>query len=105
MEQARDVRCYTSAAAVNAALGKYVADAADAAIAARGRFVLATSGGSLPKSLGEALQAAVDGGRELATDKWHVFYVDERVVPLDHADSNHAATAAAVYNKVRPAAP
>lgn len=30
----------------------------------------------------------------------HIFYVDERVVPLDHPDSNHAACKAALYTKV-----
>jgi hypothetical protein len=95
------VRCCADSAALNAALGEYVASAASAAVAARGRFTLATSGGSLPKALGEALQAAAAGGAELHTDKWEVFYVDERVVPLDHADSNHAATVAAVKGKVR----
>ncbi len=96
-----NVRCYSTAAEVNAALGEYVASAAASAVAARGRFVVATSGGSLPKSLGDALQLAVDAGKDLHTDKWHIFYVDERVVPLDHADSNHAATAGALYGRVR----
>jgi len=30
----------------------------------------------------------------------HVYYVDERVVPLDHADSNHRACNEALYSKV-----
>jgi 6-phosphogluconolactonase len=98
-----NVRAPASTAELNVALGGYVADAARAAIAARGKFTVATSGGSLPKVLGEALQHVVDSGSDLQTELWHVFYVDERVVPLDHADSNHAATRAALYSKVSPA--
>lgn len=31
-------------------------------------------------------------GADIKQDKWHVFFADERVVPLDHEDSNfHAA--------------
>lgn len=72
-------------------LARYIAGLADEAIAQRGRFVVASSGGSLPKILIEALSAAVTRGEDLQTEKWIVFYADERVVPLDHADSNHSA--------------
>ena len=60
------------------------------AIAARGSFSIALSGGSMPKTIAGLAQAtpAVDWS------KWHVFYSDERHVPIDHADSNHAACAA-----------
>ncbi len=96
-----NVRCAANAAELTASLGEYVARVSAEAIAARGVFTLATSGGSLPKSLGDALQGVVDAGTDLRTEAWHVYYVDERVVALDHADSNHAATHAALYGKVR----
>ena len=35
----------------------------------------------------------------------HVFYADERVVPLDHADSNHAACAKELFAKLSPGIP
>lgn len=95
-----NIKCFKSTSELNTALGAYVEKIATAAISARGRFVVATSGGSLPKNLGDALQLVVDGGKDLHTEKWHVFYVDERVVPVDHPDSNHAATAAVLYTKV-----
>jgi len=60
--------------------------AAGAAIAHRGRFRVALSGGSTPRALHRELAArpdAVDWGR---TD---VFFGDERAVPPDHPDSNY----------------
>jgi 6-phosphogluconolactonase len=59
--------------------------AAREAIAARGKFVLALSGGSIPKLLAPTLLAAAKDAR---FDAWHVFLADERYVAIDHADSN-----------------
>src|ERR687890_65091 len=56
-------------------------------VAARGLFAVALAGGSTPRSVYELL--ASDEFRE--TVDWgnvHVFFGDERAVPLDHADSN-----------------
>nr|OQO26780.1 hypothetical protein B0A51_07384 [Rachicladosporium sp. CCFEE 5018] len=55
-------------------------------------FRVAVSGGSLPKTLAQALLSKPtpenpDDKPEF--DKWEVFYADERCVPLDHEDSNH----------------
>lgn len=93
------VRVFDTPDALSAALGAYVADAASAAVAARGAFVIALSGGSLPKLLAAALETAAGSGAALHTEAWHVFYADERVVPVDDADSNHAACAAALYSR------
>jgi 6-phosphogluconolactonase len=69
------------------------------AIAERGRFMVALSGGSTPKALFELL----------ATDEWrdqvdwsrtHLFWGDERYVPQDHADSNFRMTREALLSKV-----
>src|SRR4051812_13178643 len=64
-------------------LASFVVQAADRAVRARDRFLIGLSGGSLPTTLAEAMRTAVESGSELHMDKWHVFYVDERVVPLD----------------------
>ncbi|MBE9178425.1 6-phosphogluconolactonase [Oculatella sp. LEGE 06141] len=53
------------------------------AIAERGRFTIALSGGSTPKPLYEAIAT-----QSLPWDKIHVFWGDERYVPADHPDSN-----------------
>ncbi|KAF5377627.1 hypothetical protein D9615_005213 [Tricholomella constricta] len=61
----------------------------------KGRFTIALSGGSLPKML----KGLVDNP-SVKWDKWQVFYVDERVVPLDHPDSNHLACTTHLFSKV-----
>lgn len=80
------------------AANRFVAIANDA-IAERGRFMVALSGGSTPKMLFELL----------ATDEWrgkvdwaktHLFWGDERYVPKDHADSNYRMTREALISKI-----
>lgn len=58
--------------------------AATAAIAARGRFTMALTGGSAAQTLYPVLAQAA-----LPWDRVHVFFGDERCVPPDHKDSNH----------------
>lgn len=70
--------------ALKAALVDQTAAAAAAAVAARGRFTLALTGGSAASTLYPALAAAA-----LPWDNVHVFFGDERSVPADHADSNY----------------
>jgi 6-phosphogluconolactonase len=62
-----------------------ISETARRSIAARGRFVLALSGGNTPRKLYKIL-ATADG-----IDWRHVeiFFSDERMVPLGHADSNY----------------
>jgi 6-phosphogluconolactonase len=58
------------------------------AIATRGVFTLALSGGSLPSFLA-SLQTSFDAvGCDAQFDKWHVILADERCVPTTHVDSN-----------------
>jgi len=69
------------------------------AIAKRGRFVVAVSGGSLPKLLfpllvSEPLRSQIDWS------KWHVFWADERCVPLTDPDSNYRLTREYLFNHV-----
>lgn len=65
------------------------------AIAERGIFTIALSGGSTPKPLYEALAA-----QNLPWDKIHVFWGDERYVPSDHPDSNEGMARKAWLDKV-----
>lgn len=82
-----------------AALGTFVAAQAADAVAARGRFVVALSGGSLPKTLGKALTLASSSGATMEWDKWTIVFADERVVPLDDDDSNYKACGAHVFGE------
>ena len=66
------------------AAAAHVAQLSSEAIAARGRFIVALSGGSLPKLLCPALV-----GQAIDWSAWHVFWADERCVPLTHPDSNY----------------
>lgn len=78
------------------ALGSFVIAAQTEALKKSPTFKIAISGGSLPKVLGEGLM-----DREgVQWDKWEVFFADERVVPLDHADSNYAAVNEHLFTKV-----
>lgn len=65
-----------------------VVESAEAAIAARGRFTIALSGGGTPVKLFELLAADPFRSR-IAWDKTLVFWGDERCVPPDHKDSNY----------------
>lgn len=68
-------------------LAKYTADLSEKFVKERGAFTVVVSGGSLIKSLRKLIEPpyvdSVDWSR------WHIFWVDERVVPKDHEDSNY----------------
>lgn len=76
-------------------LANFIVKAQTDAITHRGRFTIALSGGSLPNNLAPLAQI-----KEIQWDKWQVFFSDERLVPLDHADSNYAACAKAFLDHV-----
>ncbi len=57
-------------------------------LAARGRFTIAFSGGSLPSLVCPPLLTDPLVG-QIAWSAWRIFFVDERCVPLDDAESNY----------------
>ena len=65
------------------AAAKYIAAEGRAAVAARGRFVMAVSGGRTPWMMLRAL-----ANEQLPWDHVHVVQVDERVAPAGHPDRN-----------------
>jgi 6-phosphogluconolactonase len=71
---------------------------ARAAIAARGRYSVALSGGSTPRQLYRAL--AERGPGEIPWPAIHLFWGDERAVPPDHPQSNYRAARAELLSKV-----
>ena len=77
---------YHDTAALAADLARRIHTAALEAIDQRGRFHLALPGGSALQRLAEGF-AARPGPDGRA---WQIFWSDERAVPRDHADSNHA---------------
>jgi len=72
---------HADAVAIEAA--KIIAAEARAAVAARGRFILAVSGGRTPWAMLRALAS-----EDLPWKKFHVVQVDERVAPAGHPDRN-----------------
>ena len=72
------------AQAVAARFGQLAEDA----IAARGLFTVALSGGSTPKRLYQIL-ATPQWCNQVSWNKVHLFWGDERHVPPDHPDSNY----------------
>lgn len=75
---------------------------ANDAIAAKGSFTVALSGGSTPKGLHSLL--ANEFASALAWDKVFFFWGDERHVPPDHPDSNYRMAYETLLSKV-PADP
>jgi 6-phosphogluconolactonase len=72
---------------------------ASQAIASSGRFSIALSGGSTPKSLYELL-ATPEWSKRVDWARVHIFWGDERYVPPDHPDSNYGMTNRALLSKV-----
>jgi 6-phosphogluconolactonase len=93
MEVSSDDECTARAAA------KFIAADAAAAIAARGRFVMAVSGGRTPWIMLRAL-----GHEEVLWERIHIVQVDERVAPAGHPDRNlaHLQEALLDHSPIRP---
>ena len=67
------------------------------AIALSGRASVAFSGGSTPRIMFEFMAR-----QEFDWSNVHIFWVDERCVPPDHADSNYRMTQEALLNHIHP---
>ena len=65
------------------AAASMIAEKARAAVAARGRFIMAVSGGRTPWMMLRALS-----NQDMPWEKVHVVQVDERVAPAGHPDRN-----------------
>jgi 6-phosphogluconolactonase len=85
-------------ALVRAAAERFIA-LADETSRARGRCLVALSGGSTPKPLYELLAAPSHAGR-VDWSRLHLFWGDERCVPPDHPDSNYRMTREALIDRV-----
>lgn len=66
----------------------FITEVAAGAIAERGRFTIALSGGGTPKPIYARL-ATPDYQDRIAWEKVHIFFGDERCVPPDDARSNY----------------
>jgi 6-phosphogluconolactonase len=75
-----------------------IATTAAAAVAARGRFTLALSGGSTPRALYQLL--AAEYAKRLPWESSQLYFGDERCVPPDNPDSNYAMAADALLSRI-----
>ena len=100
------VQVYADNATTTDAVARALLAASVSAVEAHGHFAVAISGGS---ALGVLTVAAalVASGEEAGADwsKWHVFFADERVVPLTDADSNFKAASDAFFSSPGVAIP
>lgn len=87
------VEVHTDAAALQVSLATSLVQHVAQAIKARGFCTVGISGGSLPANVSAGLRALAKAGgvndpNQVDWKRCHAFLVDERCVPLDHADSN-----------------
>jgi 6-phosphogluconolactonase len=81
-------------------LNRAIADVCVAAIASRGVFTIALSGGSLPSFLATVLDAFDTLGADPKFDSWFVILADERCVKSHHPDSNLGALQTELFTSI-----
>lgn len=95
-----EIRIVADAAMLAEIAAEEFIDAARGAVAARGRFTVALSGGSTPKRLYERLASAHSSGLAATWPQTHIFWGDERLVPPDHPDSNYRMACEVLLNRI-----
>lgn len=91
----RNIEILFDRAAIVARALDLVLQAYETAISKHGRFTFVAAGGSTPKPLYEALRA-----RSLDWSKFHIFWGDERYVPVTDPQSNEGMTRSAWLDHV-----
>ncbi|KAJ3049074.1 6-phosphogluconolactonase [Rhizophlyctis rosea] len=85
-----------TSAHISASLNHLITRLSATSISRSNKFTVAISGGSLPKILAADLKS----NTTIDFTKWHVFFADERVVPIDHDDSNFKAAKETLFAHV-----
>lgn len=98
MSYAAEIRVLTTPQELFAAAAEEVVRLANQAVTERGRFTIALSGGSTPKSLYNLL--ATNARTTLPWDRMHFFWSDERHVPPSDPESNYHMADEAMLSKV-----
>jgi len=93
-----EIRVLTTPQELFAVAAEEVVRLANQAVAERGRFTIALSGGSTPKSLYNLL--ATNARTTLPWDRMYFFWSDERHVPATDPDSNYRMASEAMLSKV-----
>jgi 6-phosphogluconolactonase len=95
----RTIRMFPDAEAISQAAATEIVRCATEAIAARGRFTLALSGGSTPEHLYQLL-AGPPFRSNIDWKRVEVFWGDERCVPPEHRDSNYRMAREAMLQRL-----
>jgi 6-phosphogluconolactonase len=98
MSRSVEIRTLTTPQELFAAAAEEVVRIAKEAISESGRFALALSGGSTPKSLYNLL--ATNAKNEMPWDRTYFFWSDERHVPPDNPESNYRMADETMLSKV-----
>lgn len=80
-------------------LGTFIVDCCNKAVAERGRFTVAFSGGSAATGVCACMNLP-KFNKAVQWDKWHIFFCDERFVELTHSDSNFKAINEGLLEKI-----
>ena len=89
------------AAALARRATQYFVEMAGEAVAGRGRARIAISGGSTPRAAFQSLADPAQPWRSrMPWDRLDLYWVDERAVPPDHAESNYRMTREALLDHV-----
>jgi 6-phosphogluconolactonase len=94
-----DIRVFKDSPAVAQAAAEMIVAGAREAAAAGRNFSLVLSGGSTPKLLYQLL-AAEPYRSQIDWGRMEIYFGDERVVPIDHADSNFKMANEALISRV-----
>jgi 6-phosphogluconolactonase len=93
-----EVREVPDATGLCRAAADLIATTAAAAVAARGRFTLALSGGNTPRALYQLL--AAEYATRVPWSSSQLYFGDERCVPPDNADSNYRMADDALLSRI-----
>jgi 6-phosphogluconolactonase len=93
------IRIFHDLEGISRAAAELFADAAEQAISSRGRFSVALSGGNTPRRLHEILSAEPYHS-QIQWQAVHVFWGDERCVPLDDPRSNFRMARETLFDHV-----
>lgn len=86
---------FSSQDEINQATLKRILQSAEDAIVSRGKFTIVLAGGGTPKSVYALLRTA-----NTDWSKWHIYYNDDRCLPVDHPDRNSLMAAQTWLNHV-----
>ncbi len=95
----REVKRYPNLEVLSEAAAEFICSLAGERVSQSGLFTIALSGGKTPKSLYEKLAASPHAAR-MPWPHIHLFWGDERCVPLDHPESNFSMAFHALISKV-----